>query len=379
MRLFNVFFLSGLISIVGCTSRSANTSVANTSDADSANETVVTDPIKELPPLVADTIFVDEKDFGEVIELKGQQKVLDCEPFRVSGDLEMWMKDGHFLMQNHTSDGLMYMLFKMPDWEHVTSFGIVGNGPDEFMFPHIAPTSQKDVFAYLYEDTRNKLYRVDTEGNMTYVPITFEKVKNAVHSEKRIFAAENDTYYYAEHIKQGRAFFKAQWMEDSLHTEQLYNLSFSPKHKSWSAYIGDFVVHPHAKRLVYAYKYFKRILFFDPETKEAKVLDFNKDGVVAANDIITLGPENVTYYWGGPSVTDDYFYITYSGRTPIQISKETSKTDSYIFVEQFDWNGTPIRKFKLDHWGRAYIDESNKKIFQFCYLYDDPLFVYDIP
>lgn len=366
-----LFFL-----ITACSLQTKEKQISDKSENIAPDEII---PVIELAPLISDTIAIDETDFGEIIELKGQQKVLDCEPFK-PGEPELWIKDDYLLMQNLVTNGFMYMLFRMPDFEYITSFGVRGKGPDEFLFPHIVPTSQENVLAYIHESKNDKLYKVDYDGNYSYQPIQFEKVKNAVRSEKQIFAAADNTYYYAEYIRQGKALFKAQMIGDSLHTEQLYNLAFSPKHKSWSAYIGDFEAHPEAKRLVYAYKYFKRILFFDPETKAAKVIDFNKDGVVAANDIITLGPDNVTYYWGGISATDDYIFITYSGRTPIQVVKETGKSDGYIFVEQFDWNGNPIRKYKLDHWGGpVYADGKTNKLYQICYLYDDPLFIYDLP
>lgn len=335
---------------------------------------------KELLPLEETTLSADEKEFGKIIELEGQQLVLDCEPFKLQ-EPEMLIKDDYFLLQNlnmGNQNSGMYMLFKLPDFDFVTSFGIRGNGPNEFLYPHIAPTSNPDKLAYTYDTNKRKLYKIDFDGTITHIPVEFEKVPKAVRSAIYAFAAENDTYYYTEVIPRGRALFKSQMLDGSLQTEQLYNISFSPKHKSWSAYIGDFIVHPEAKRIAYAYKYFKRILLFDPETKAAKVLDFEKEGVAAANDIITLGPDNITYYWGA-SCSENYIYLTYSGRSPIEVTKENQKSDGYIFVEQFDWNGNLIRKFKLNHWGRCIVDEQRNKIYQLCYAYDDPVFVYDIP
>ena len=370
------FLIVAFVLANGCTSRSSS-SKQEAADSIAVEELVAVATARELLPLASEEIVLEDDAFGSIIELKGEQKILDCEPFKLS-EPEMWFKDGYFLMQNLVHEGMMYMLFRMPDFEHVTSFGQRGNGPDEFLFPHIVPTSRENVLAYTYEEKKEKLYEISFDGTYKQVPAQFEKVKNAVRSDKRIFAAEDDTYYYAEYIRQGKALFKAQMVGDSLQTEQLINLGFSPKHKSWSAYIGDFLCHPQAKRLVHVYKYFKRILIFDPETKAEKVVRFNKDGVVAANDIVTLGPDNVTYYWGASS-SANYIYLTYSGRTPIVVTRENGKTDGYIFVEQFDWNGTPIRKFRLDHWGPTYVNEETKKIYQLSYKYDDPLFVYDLP
>lgn len=70
--------------------------------------------------------------------------------------------------------------------------------------------------------------------------------------------------------------------------------------------------------------------------------------------------------------------LTYRGRTPLQVSRENGKSDGYIFVEQYDWDGNPVARYKLDHWGRVISD--GKRLYQVCYMYDDPLFfVYIIP
>ncbi len=69
--------------------------------------------------------------------------------------------------------------------------------------------------------------------------------------------------------------------------------------------------------------------------------------------------------------------LTYSGRTPLQVSRENGKSDGYIFVEQYDWGGNPVARYKLDHWGRVVSD--GKRLYQVCYMYDDPLFLYTLP
>lgn len=376
MRKDSLSLLFCLIFLVGCSSRSGKSDTPTT-DSTAVENVAPMEVAKELVPLVNEEVVLEDNVFGQEIELAGEQLVPDSEPFKIS-EPEMWIKDGCFLLQNLFGNEFMYMLFKLPDFEYVTSFGIRGNGPDELLYPHIVGTSRKDKLAYIYDKKNKGIYEVGYDGKYTNLPLDFADVKKAVHSDKQLFAADDDVYYYAEYIPQGKAMFKAAMIDDSLHTEQIYKLSFSPKHKSWSAYLGDFIAHPQGKRLAYAYKYFKRIVLLDPETKDAKVINFNKDGVVVANDIVTLGPDNVTYYWGA-SASEKYFYLTYSGRTPIQVGKENGETNGYIFVEQYDWNGNPIRKFKLDHWGPTYVDEGTKKIYQVSYMHDDPLFVYDLP
>ena len=35
----------------------------------------------------------------------------------------------------------------------------------------------------------------------------------------------------------------------------------------------------------------------------------------------------------------------------------------YIYVEQFDWNGNPVKKYKLDDWGYFCVDEKNQTLY----------------
>lgn len=70
--------------------------------------------------------------------------------------------------------------------------------------------------------------------------------------------------------------------------------------------------------------------------------------------------------------------LTYSGRTPLQVSRENGKSDGYIFVEQYDWGGNPVVRYKLDDWAGLYQMGSDciryvicMTIRSFCIYYPD--------
>ena len=46
----------------------------------------------------------------------------------------------------------------------------------------------------------------------------------------------------------------------------------------------------------------------DTSAQTVRDITFDADGVEAKNDILTLGPDNVTYYWG-ISAANDYFFL----------------------------------------------------------------------
>lgn len=351
------------------------------------------------PDLVAGSVTLTEEDFGPLIELSGRQQLFDENGpiFKIS-EPEVLMVNGCFLFQNRPSGGRVtvgpdgkpvrekseeasmnhfFHWYRLPDFRYMTSMGLLGNGPDEFMFPHLVEgCGSARGTAYLYESTTYKLYAADTTGVLKPVPVRLDAIKGSGFSDKQIAVAAPDTFYVVDNVRGGKALFRTTLQGDSTVTEQIYNLSFSKRHKGWAAYIGDFLMSPSGNRMVYAYKYFHRLLVMDKEASVVREISFSGAGVDAKDDRKTLGPDNVTHYWGA-SATEHHFFLVYSGRTPLKVGQETDKGDSYIFVEQYDWGGNPVARYKLDHWGKVFTDGT--QFYQLFYKYDDPLFIYTLP
>lgn len=393
MKHFLYFILFSLLFLSACKPRAEK---KQQTDIDTLSAVVQTPKVIKDAPLVAGSVTLKDEDFGELMELKGTRQILDEEGpvFKIS-EPEMLVKDGYFLLQNrptlsyikHKDGGVevikndeglsdFFHWYRLPDFRYVTSFGVVGNGPNEFNSPHLVPTGASVDGAYLYETTTMQLYQTDTTGIMKPFPLALKPIKGASYSDRMLCVASPDTFYYADNVPRGKAIFRSVYQGDSLQTERIYDLAFSKKHRSWAPYIGDFIVSPSGNRLVYAYKYFRKILVMDKAAQVVRDISFEADGIESKNDILTLGPDNVTYYWG-ISATDDYFFLVYSGRTPLQVTRENDKGNGYIFVEQYDWGGNPIARYKLDHWGRVTSD--GKQLYQLCYMYDEPLFLYTLP
>lgn len=359
------------------------------SDTLSVAETQFAEPL-----LNGGEVTLSEEDFGPLVELKGKQQLFDeAGPIFKLSEPEVLIKDGYFLFQTRPAgggyvmkdgkaiqakaeDGALHDFFhwyRLPDFRYLTSMGLVGNGPSEFMFPHLVQTCNGISGSYVYESTTNKLYATDTTGVLKQLPVDFG-TDGKTYSNRQIVMAAADTLYSADNTGGGRALFRTVLRGDSADTSQLYDLSFSKKHKGWASYTGDFIMSPSGNRIVYAYKYFHKLLVMDKDAGTVRNISFGEKGVDAKNNVETLKPDNVTYYWGA-SATECYFFLTYSGRTPIEVGNETGKGDGYIFVEQYDWGGNPIARYRLDRWGKVFADAST--LYLLCYKYDDPLFLYE--
>ena len=111
---------------------------------------------------------------------------------------------------------------------------------------------------------------------------------------------------------------------------------------------------------------------FDAQT--IKTLDFKQ----VEFDESTLGVAdgldmNVGHY-ASISAQPNHVYISYSGHKPGQYDPEKG-----FFIEQYDWYGNPVRKFKLDRYGLFEVDEKNGRLYLLCRQENDPFYVYTLP
>lgn len=89
--------------------------------------------------------------------------------------------------------------------------------------------------------------------------------------------------------------------------------------------------------MVYACKYFRQIKFLSLDGKKERHLIFDQNKTKSGNTKAMLAPTNITYYWK-ISQTSENVYLSYSGRTPIEVGNDFKKGIDYIHIEEFDWN-----------------------------------------
>ena len=346
-----------------------------------APDTVVAEV--RYPALETGEVFLkDQNPFGETIELQGENIIADTFIFKVSGT-EMLVKGDRLVLKNRpsVSDMGYFALFQYPEMTYLGSYGLSGNGANEFVYPHLVHAVDTTDLCYVFESTYDAISRLDRQGGIVPLEFAFPagKNKDRWNSKENIVKLGASDFIYAEDSKTGKSIFRTYPENDSIVTKELFSLQLNPKRKSPFAYIGDFGVNAGKKRMVYAYKYFKVLKFIDMETFEVRTLNFQQSGFDDGTLRMADGlDQNVTHYWG-MCAQDEYVYCLYSGRTPMEVVREGGKKNYYIYVEQYDWNGNPVCKYKLDHWGYFTVDEKNKRIILASTNDDDPFFFYQMP
>lgn len=325
-----------------------------------------------LKPLETGTFRIKEKDFGKIIELKGTSKSVR-QIFRVE-ETEMLIKDDLLILKNRINND-MFMFYKLPELKLIRSFGKMGQGPGEFTYPSLVSTEERNRLFYMIEDSRGRINYLDHENKICELPF---KLPDFLSGETQAHFLNDHELVYAASIPKGKAIFYANYSGGQVVGKQVYDLSFSSKHRNWGAYLGCFAASRKKDRLVYVYKYFKRLVFLNLAANTIRTVEFAGAGPAPGDAVSMMRPEHVTHYWK-LCAGEKYIYLSYSGRTPLQVMQENKNSNGYIFIEQFDWNGNPIRKFKLDHWGYFCVDEKNNKLYMLSMIEDDPFVVYDLP
>lgn len=189
---------------------------------------------------------------------------------------------------------------------------------------------------------------------------------------------EKNDFAFVANSSTGKSIYRTIQHGDTLSRREVFNLALNARRKSPFAYIGSFAVNPAKNRMAYAYKYFKIIKFMDLEAETVRTVNFARDDFDDKTPYIVNGlDQNITHYWGA-CAQENYVYFLYSGRTPYEVVRAAQKENYYIYVEQYDWNGVPVRKYKLDQWGYFTVDEKNEKLYLTSTNHDDPFFEYNL-
>lgn len=357
MRTFktSLFLFTLIVLSLNCSNpKRENNNSLNDSKSDTGIQNQIIKPV--LQPLESGEIHVTDDIFGPTINLTGQPLYLkeNIKP-------EQLFVKGKYLVTNNQRNDSVFMIFTLSDLKCIAAFGIKGRGPDEFSFPRIIETVEDSILFYIYEQTNEKIYKVPINTIRPEYYITLPK-QNRSFGDKQLVFFDNNTAYYSASTSKGKMIYF--FNKDSLPQEkQIKNLAITGIKGSWTTYIGDFGTNKTLGRLAYAYKYYKRLKIIDLCTMNEREVIFDAMELTKGQpDIANLEPTNITHFWG-MSPNDEYFWMLYSGRTPVDVQRDNRNKKKFIFVEKYDWNGNPVKRYKLDDWGYFCVDEKRNTLY----------------
>ena len=229
----------------------------------------------ELPPLEAGEVeYKDDEAFGEVIELEGRQFVPDSFIFRPR-NAKVVVKGKYLVMRVDvfSQDLHPFIIFDYPAMTYVTEVGKYGNGPDEFIFGDIIPTTDPDCLCYLMEITRDKLYKLTRKGEIVPYPYSFRSSAYQENFKEYIHNIGKDDFIYTDKSRSGRSIFRSYPEGDSIVCKELHDLNIDKKIKDPFLYAGDLAINSRKNRMVYAYKQYKKLKFMTIDASIVKELN----------------------------------------------------------------------------------------------------------
>ena len=333
MKRYQIFAVLALAAFaataaVSCGNRGGsgkNQQDSSSADVAQAQAAAVPDTIA---PLVPGEVRLKDDVFGEEIALKGDTVKRD-EIFQV-GVSTMIVKDS--LMLVCCRDDRPFRMYSLPGLELRGVSGNRGRGPMEFISPDIWPYGAPGYMALVMDESRDyrKMYKVRTDGTLEQLNHRIPGQYLADFSYTRGVAAEDDG-----HI--AFAYRSAIYLYDGSDTAAA------------------------------------------PEQTVRKLADVRL-GKYSAGSTMTEGvgmDSNVTHYWK-LYAGHRYVWLLYSGRTPVDVVREQNKDIYYIYVEQFDWNGNPVRRYRLDNWGFISVDEDSGTLYFLSNVSEYPFFKYSL-
>jgi hypothetical protein len=342
------------------------------SAADTVQDSLLTEAIP-IAPARLDSLTVGEfamKDdaFGETIPLTGTPIEVD-DIFKVSETETICVDTLLIMLNRQRADKRFLSIYSLPSLTFVKSVGTFGRGPGEFNSPHLVEVADDpDALCYVVGAFSGQMSALTPQLDLVPIENPLPEKYREYTSEKKYTACDRDEMIF----NHGSSIMR--WRrDDSLaadNTASLYNLSIRRTNPG-AAYIGSLGVNYEQQRFVYAYKFVKRIVFGDFDGR-VRALQWGKTERNIEDDASNLSggaapiDSNVTHYWK-IYTTPEHVYVSYSGRTPVKVFNDNkSEGARHIFMEVFDWNGNPVKRYRLDEWGYFTVDEERDTLYLLC-------------
>ena len=360
------FFLITLFFVFSCKNTTTNTQQTN-------NKT--RDKLIEQTELENETVNLTDDDFGEIIELKGKPQKLDA--IIQPKEIGMLIKNDLLIIANPLIGNNLIKIFSLVNFKLVKSVGVKGSGPGEFNSPYLVATDEKDKICYIYDYPSGDLFYLKTDISLFKCNFKFPKGNERASSLKQIQVLSNRNMLYVSASAKGKKIFS--FKPDSVVPEnELLDLALEKKYNNWAAYIGSFGVNKNKDRMVFAYKYFREIKFLNLNATKEKKLIFDYKKNKSGNAVTMLAPTNISYYWT-MSQTNEHIYFSYNGITPVDWVRRAKKGIEFSTIEEYSWDGEPMRRFKLDHAGYFCVDEKRNKLYLIATNAEEAFYIYDLP
>ncbi|MGV8096475.1 MAG: BF3164 family lipoprotein [Mangrovibacterium sp.] len=281
---------------------------------------------------------ISEEDFKEYIQLREERKVTK----EILNVRNFFVQDSFLIINNSRQDSL-FMVFDLSTFKCLHSWGRRGHGPNEHsLFTHTIKLSSDS-----FQIADFSRYRIDTYSLPKFNLVSGNKVVN----ERNVRALRHipqkllsDGYYYYYDYFVSHELFLAKWQNGKA-PEEIYNFeTYKELFKSSTSYWGCLGLNKERNRIVYAYRYLRRFDLLDLNGNYIKTVEINPYPTIHERGK-NLDREKSTMCYMVVRTSKNSFFVYYIGYSVNELEDKGSRIATYI--EEFDWDGNPINRYKL--------------------------------
>lgn len=378
--MIKLVFISSTILLVASSCRylSSDTSPGG----EEITQEVISGAIQNYPiaPPATTEILLDTIRWNTV-KLEGHHIIIEDEFIDMKGSF-MAKKNNLIFFRNalYRNWDYYYLAYSVPDFKLVKKFGTLGGGPEEFGSPRFF-IDEKDTanIGSIYDISYGDYYKVRNDLSLhkiaVYKDLCFKTLEPCFYTDT--------TAFYLTGFDTKGAFLCKYNTNAGFPGEQLYDLKLKPTIDFSYAYTGDYAFSIKQNRLIYAYKFFREIHILDTNGTLLRTLKGKGGNDTKTSNDYSAWMDNLsnpTYYCDIFCQSDRYVYFVNSNGRTIN-DWLTNKPPMNTIIEQYDWNGTPIRRIELDKrtTTSVWVDEKENRIYLLASDEDDPIYVYDLP
>ena len=252
----------------------------------------------------------------------------------VTCPIRIEVKHPFLIVQNLKRTDSLFHIYNLTNHELKNAFGIIGQGPVDFVLPELFLTQLSDIL--IGDVNTNFVYRfgISEEGQ----PMFKKSIRpNNIYSVWDA-AFINDSLYVVEVFGESGHFCLLTLQDEE--PKKSWHYSNSDIHKYEEANMG--YMYANESRIAFCYGYKKQIDMMDTEFNLIKRVKFKYDHPV---NISAYDEEDVKMSYIAGYLGKRYLYVLFMGTSWNELRAKSLRG---TFLEVFDLDGNPVVRYSLD-------------------------------
>lgn len=290
-------------------------------------------------------------EFNEIVTLSGDRDTISS-PMLYPRNI--FISDNKLVVLNEKTDTL-FQVFSLPDLHYAYSFGIKGEGPEDFNMPAINVVSYEEDGFTLLDVNKLKHIHVSDEASTVsseVLPFDFPYYNGMMKLSDSLYCCDAGLEEDKEYM------FLRLGSEPVLRGEYPENVDrFKETLARNQAYDKITVVKPGGGGFASFYRYTRRYRIYD---SEGTLLDDVILDIAPGNKEPDAEGENNYIHAISAFATENYIYTLNLDMVP----KEIMEGNRMPNIQVFDWDGVPVKQYLLDRFISSFaVDEKGGKIY----------------